>query len=259
MKVHASKNFECCICQKKFSTVVLRENHERTCGNYECPHCHYTYTSKESLSSHVRRKHNGNVSTSGLKRNRLKGVQKRQQPENPSTTSEIGIQTSQPVVAEVPVRLEETGTQHEMDEMDSRGTGVSGVITDSLVDNYCQTMSYFDDAFGCFSSGGVTSGSSTGGAMSSIETQTDLLDDLSLMSSIYNSNDRHTQTCEEILNELLVNDIETQTMWSGITADCAADLSAVSTETQTGGWFGGVNNSIQTQTMDASTSSSTQT
>lgn len=253
LKVHATKSFECCVCQKKFSTVVLRENHERTCGNYQCSHCHYSYKSKESLSSHVRRKHNGNVSTSGLKRNRLKGVQKKDSAvpsrSNSSSTNEIGVQTTDPIVA-VPEQQIHAATLTVTEEEDNR-------VTDSLVDNYCQTMTYLDEAFGCFN---ATSGSSTGGAMLSIETQTDLLDDLSLMSSIYNSNDRHTQTCEEILNELLVNDIETQTMWSGITADCATDFS-VSTETQT--LFGGVNTSIQTQTTDVlfgeTSTSSTQT
>lgn len=247
LKVHAQKSFECCVCQKKFSTVVLRENHERTCGNYQCSQCHYSYQSKESLSSHVRRKHNANVSTSGLKRNRLKGVQKKHSVVVPSqsTTNEIGVQTTDPV----PIPEEQVTTVTEEEERR---------VADSLVDNYCQTMTYLDEAFGCFN---ATSGSSTGGAMLSIETQTDLLDDLSLMSSIYNSNDRHTQTCEEILNELLVNDIETQTMWSGITADCATDFS-VSTETQTL-FGGGVNTSIQTQTTDLffgeTSTSSTQT
>lgn len=268
-KVHANKIFECCVCQKKFSTVVLRENHERTCGSYECNQCRFSYKSKEALLSHIRRKHNGNVSTSGLKRNRLKGQQRRSKVEEEtmtSSTSEVGIQTN-----EIPV---EAGTQYQ--EQESVASGVIEPSGDSLsaqfIDNYCQTMSaegYFDDAFGCFPSAGGGSGHGNlngGGAMSSIETQTDLLDDLihsseSLMSSIYNSNDRHTQTCEEILNELLVNDIETQTMWSGITADCNADL-AVSTETQTQGLFDGVYNSIQTQTMGLlfeGTSTSTQT
>lgn len=260
-KVHAAKEFKCNECQKMFSTVVLRENHERTCGHYECPHCHYTYTSKESLSSHVRRKHNGNVSASGLKRNRLKGVNKTVAQRAPAllstatTTTEIGIQTTTPPSTEqTPITAAEPLAVDEED------------VSDSLVDNFCQTISYFDDdAFGCPSTG-VGGGGGGCGAMSSIETQTDLLEDLALMSSlIYNSNDRHTQTCEEILTELLVSDIETQTMWSGITADCSTDL-FVSTETQTGGLgvLAGENNSIQTQTMEglfagATSTSSTQT
>lgn len=260
-KVHAKKVFECCVCEKKFATVVLRENHERTCGNFTCPQCGFNYKSKESLSSHIRRKHNGNVSTSGLKRNRLKGVQQ-SQPDAGSSTSEIGIQTGDVLI--IGLGNVEAGTQCEnvvRGDIEPSGDSLSA----QFIDNYCQTMNaegYFD-SFECFQSGGQSNG---GGAMSSIETQTDLLDDLiqneSLMSSIYNSNDRHTQTCEEILTELLVNDIETQTMWSGITADCNADL-AVSTETQTG-LFDMVNNSIQTQTTDVffgdrGTSTSTQT
>lgn len=226
-KVHAKKEFECCICQKNFATIVLRENHERTCGNYPCPQCHYTYKSRETLLSHVRRKHNGNVSSSGLKRNRQKGVQNKQKLSDaiPATnnTLEVGTQAN---VLEAPPQEETL--------IEERGTDTA-TYSDTQVDNYCQT-NYFDDTFGCFNPP-----STAGGTVSSIETQTDLLDDLSLMSTIYQMNDRHTQTCDEILSDLLVNDIETQTVM----------------------FPDGLNNSIQTQTVDvffgATSTSSTQT
>lgn len=266
-KVHASRSFPCCVCEKKFSTLTLRDVHERTCGNYECPDCHYKYRSREALLSHTRRKHNGNVSVSGLRRNRQKGGKQttKTTATSASSTAEIGIQTA---TADIPVTISspvdtnvEAGTQYELKEDETATNG------SEFIDTYCQTIKeerYFDDTFGsCF-------GTSGGGAMSSIETQTELLEDLiqnsdTLISSMY-ANDRHTQTCEAILSELLVNDIQTQTMWSGITADCNSDLLLVSTETQTGR-FGEENNSIHTQTtIDAflgapssSSSSSTST
>lgn len=253
-KVHASKVFQCTVCQKKFATTVLRDNHERTCGDYACPDCSYQYKSKEALLSHIRRKHNGNVSVSGLKRKRQKGVH-HLNASTVSATTEIATQTNRPtatvntetICPSVVIDNIEVGTQHD-DPMDENRGPTGDSLAAQLIDNYCQTITgYFDDTFNCFTGNGAN------GAVSSIETQTELLDDLiqnseNLMSSIY-SNDQHTQTCDAILSEMLVNDIETQTMWSGITADCNADM-LVSTETQTG-LFGGDNNSIQTQTIDA--------
>lgn len=153
----------------------------------------------------MRRKHLGNVSASGLKRNRSKGTGTR----NPKVqTDSVAVQAE----------LTTCTTTKDVEVDPDPPTG------DYLVDNYCQTLplSDFDDtttSFNCFTTAqasGAVSATAEGcyGAMSSIETQTDLFtDDLSLMSSFYNSNDRHTQTCDQILQQLLfVNDIETQTI-----------------------------------------------
>lgn len=221
-KVHAKKLYDCLKCSKKFSTIVLKENHERTCGHYQCPSCPFSYKSKESLVSHIRRNHNGG--TKGTKSKRPQVVTPLQ------STVEIGVQTASPTFLDGNVEM---ATQYE----DLNGNKREDFPNANLIDNYCQTIDvngYFEDSFGsCFNPTATTSSS---GAVSSIETQTDILEDLiqssaTLISEIY-SNDRHTQTCDEILSELLVNDM------------------LVSTETQTG-LLGDLNPSIQTQTIDA--------
>lgn len=58
-KVHNSGKFPCGNdeCSKKFSTEMLRNLHQRTCGNIFTCHCNCCFNSKEALLTHQRRKH----------------------------------------------------------------------------------------------------------------------------------------------------------------------------------------------------------
>lgn len=57
LKTHAAKNISCPKCNRKFSTEVLKMQHERACGKlFNCLECDASYTSRECLLTHCRRK-----------------------------------------------------------------------------------------------------------------------------------------------------------------------------------------------------------
>lgn len=58
-KVHNSQKFDCTNtdCDKKFSTELLRNLHQRSCGKIFTCHCNCCFNSKEALQTHQRRKH----------------------------------------------------------------------------------------------------------------------------------------------------------------------------------------------------------
>lgn len=112
------------------------------------------------------------------------------------------------------------------------------VDSSSQTQNNLNNMNYFEDSLSCF---GIDAG------LCSIETQTDLdhlfnnsSDSTNLDQILEKYSHMHTQTCEEILYEFGLTDIQTQTNLTNYN-----DL-LVSTETQTQHFLG--NSSIQTQT-----------
>lgn len=57
LKVHAAKNEKCQKCDKPFASVTLKMQHERTCGMlFKCIDCDWSYTTRECLLTHCRRK-----------------------------------------------------------------------------------------------------------------------------------------------------------------------------------------------------------
>lgn len=57
LKVHAEKNIKCAKCSKKFANETLKAQHERCCGDiFRCEDCNWTYSSREGLLTHCRRK-----------------------------------------------------------------------------------------------------------------------------------------------------------------------------------------------------------
>lgn len=57
LKVHAAKNEKCKKCDKPFGSVTLKMQHERTCGMlFKCMDCDWSYTTRECLLTHCRRK-----------------------------------------------------------------------------------------------------------------------------------------------------------------------------------------------------------
>lgn len=66
MKVHAAKVVQCAKCEKSFASSTLLQQHERSCGQkFECIDCNWSYSSRECLLTHCRRKGH---SISNLKR-----------------------------------------------------------------------------------------------------------------------------------------------------------------------------------------------
>lgn len=57
IKVHAIKTINCRYCTKLFASSTLKNGHEKSClKEYKCMDCNWTYTSRESLLTHCRRK-----------------------------------------------------------------------------------------------------------------------------------------------------------------------------------------------------------
>lgn len=57
LKVHATKDVKCTKCDKQFANETLKMQHERVCGLlFKCRDCEWTYSSRESLLTHCRRK-----------------------------------------------------------------------------------------------------------------------------------------------------------------------------------------------------------
>lgn len=57
MKVHAPKVAQCAKCEKSFGSSTLLQQHERFCGKkFECVDCDWSYSSRECLLTHCRRK-----------------------------------------------------------------------------------------------------------------------------------------------------------------------------------------------------------
>lgn len=57
LKMHAIKKFDCDQCTKKFASAALHHQHAKMCGNvFKCDVCGWTYSSRECLMTHCRRK-----------------------------------------------------------------------------------------------------------------------------------------------------------------------------------------------------------
>lgn len=61
LKVHASKKYECRLCEKKFSTETFRNIHARSCGKHFACTCGMTYNSSEAILTHTKRKGPGHT------------------------------------------------------------------------------------------------------------------------------------------------------------------------------------------------------
>lgn len=69
MKVHAPKTVLCGKCTKSFASTTLLQQHEKCCGiKFQCADCDWSYSSRECLLTHCRRKGH---SVGNLKRTNL--------------------------------------------------------------------------------------------------------------------------------------------------------------------------------------------
>lgn len=256
-KVHAEKKFDCAKCPKKFATSSLKDNHERNCGVFECPQCLWQFKAKETLTSHMRRKghtfpEEGKECVVGPKRKRQKTkAPKKKELMQSHKTSSVNVGTQTQLKSDM-LKRQQTPSQH------TEGSAEKAASHD-FIDNQSQTMlngdliALSDDSFSCFNNVD---------RVNHTETQTDVFDGIlentpgsggntmDNLDAIIYSNDMYTQTCNNIIKELLMNDIETQTMWNK-TVDRESDF--VSTETQT--TFTqclNLNSSIHTQTKASS-------
>lgn len=284
LKVHAEKIIKCYNCEKCFSNENLKANHAKLCGlKFSCNECGWEYNSKEALQTHGKRKNHkiyteiepivSKPQSILIPKPQLKILLKIEK-----TTTEQSVQTderkrtsqTQTVVKAKKLKTTsetQTFTVDTTDNFTLTFDELNGWKNNSstqtnfnlfeesdsnLIDNSSQTqnnlnnMNYFEDSLSCFGSSGFDAG------LCSIETQTDL-DHL-----FHNSSDSatnldqilekyshmHTQTCDEILSELGLTDIQTQTNLTNY------NELLVSTETQTSfsQHFLG-NSSIQTQTL----------
>lgn len=238
LKVHALKIFSCRNCDKKFATKVLMDNHAKNCGEFKCEMCSWVNKSRETLLSHMRRKkHHSNPVLMNNVADKTDSMSK------PKTFEEKGVQTSfcdEEKTEQLAVKKEvESSSSNTCIEIPNLCPET--INSGQLIDNFSQTfdnfnVNYFDDSLYSY-----MPQSTFNDRLISIETQTDVWDKLltstgsesNLVSMIY-SNDMHTQTCDQIMSELGLSNIQTQTMWDEM-ASSVSDYNDlfVSTETQT--------------------------
>lgn len=288
MKVHAKKNIPCSRCDKIFSSLAFKTAHEMICGKeFTCTECKWTYKSKEALMTHCRRKSHPYArpienceKEPKIPSIRNKFIEIAPKP-SPSETKDTAngkslviskkTQSTQttPVdnpkdknflddwnkLVTEPSRHKATTTNKSFRNLDIFDTESSTLMT---ISSYAQTdknlnnLNYVeDDSLLYFGSENFHTG------LCHIETQTeyrlfqeninestnsDQLDQL-----LYSN--MHTQTCDEILSELGLADIQTQTNWP---VTDYSDL-LVSTETQTihSTFLLGNSSSTQTQTISS--------
>lgn len=290
LKVHATKNVACKKCDRKFSTNSLKMQHERACGKlFQCMDCDLSYTSRECLLTHCRRKNHKVPAHVPERRKKLAQSMAvnhtKQVFIKPKIFTEADIKAilhnpanvknQRKVLNRKPLKTSK-GTQTELNDFDN-STKVNRItqtvstrcdIQDiskplekyknlDLTDEESNTISSHtfknlnsmsfveeDSSLSCFVN--------TNSSLCHIETQTELITRQNT-NSIDSGREMdpllchmHTQTSDEILTELGLADIETQTNWPN---DDYGEL-FVSAETQT--CFSSFimdNNSTQTQNM----------
>lgn len=299
LKVHAEKNIKCAKCIKTFANETLKVQHERCCGNiFRCLDCNWTYSSREGLLTHCRRKkhsippktasetkrdlnkvasirnltdkkqngqiqhllaptNNANDATiqsnvlmkkvqltlrtpaARIKDNFERALQKGKRRDELRKTILTKCISKPSTIAAGPKPNEKYKSLDLIDEESNSSTGNLNEANQNL-----NSLSYIGDDSNLH----YFTVSNFNAGLCHIETQTDLLpfDEANI-----NSNEMdpllchmHTQTSDDILTELGLSNIQTQTNW-----EVCNDL-FVSTETQTCFEAGLTmdNNSTQTQT-----------
>lgn len=284
-KVHAAKTIKCQHCDKLFATSTLKNVHERRClDELKCVDCGWTYSSRESLLTHCRRKNHSILKRFQHKTPKLLTILKVSPSKTRKLLNTLPKSSVAAVVAKEKVGGQKSQTtqtretkstntiaddnqQNDDQQIDDQQNGefldnwnkriqqASAIETHSAttVERNCQTIDYFDTETASqtsqtdknlnkmnyvddeTSSLNYFGGSS---ALCHIETQTELFGEPAettssqvnadnLESMLYTN--MYTQTCDEILSELGLADIQTQTNWpSGDYGEMF-----VSTETQT--------------------------
>ncbi|KAL9704824.1 hypothetical protein quinque_008342 [Culex quinquefasciatus] len=240
LKVHSEKNFVCSSCngQKAFATEALLRAHEANCGqSFCCEVCNLSYGTREALLTHAKRKNHGYealLAKKSSKRKAEKSLGKNRKAPKMETHVTIQIQTNLPT--DYTRTSQTTQTEYNAPEVANRNetaTQTIKTLNASTVDNGCQTnlqqlldldepVELVDPAVGtAFPQPLVVC----------TETQTDLIYD-----SMFPNEDRtdpmlyshmYTQTCDDIISDLGLATIETQTNWDGGPLECS------STHTQT--------------------------
>lgn len=301
MKVHAVKTLLCRKCGKSFACSALLQHHERSCGlEFQCVDCEWSYSSRECLLTHCRRKGH---SVAHLKRNHTINIkQEDQKPvvslkkyaeltskrlpssasnKTPSNFSRImtrrkdkkisqetqtaslynsnctkAISKAIGCLATIQSKSIAVGPSNASTALSKyRNLDLIDDESSTMIDNHSQTcnrnlnsLNYVEDdsSLNYFTVGNFNSG------LCHIETQTELI--ASRANGVRDSMDpmlchMHTQTSDQILTELGLSDIQTQTHWPNSTSAYNAEL-FVSAETQTSYPHLIMDNiSTQTQTM----------
>lgn len=278
LKVHAEKSIKCDNCDRCFLNENLKTNHQKLCGlKFSCNECGWEYNSKEALQTHGKRKNhkiyieNQPIVSQTTEKLILPKPEIKILIKIEKTTNDQSIQTDEQTISLPKERKRTSQTQTVVNSKKLKTTDnftfdeLNGWKNNSstqtnfnlfeesdsnLIDNSSQTqnnlnnMNYFEDSLSCFGTSGFDAG------LCSIETQTDLdhlfqnsSDSTNLDQILEKYSHMHTQTCDEILSELGLTDIQTQTNLTNY------NELLVSTETQTSfsQHFLG-NSSIQTQT-----------
>lgn len=235
LKVHSQKNFICSLCngQKSFATESLLRAHETNCGqSFCCEVCKLSYGTREALLTHAKRKNHGYEALlamkSSSKRKANKSEDKKAKAIKVDTHVTIQIQTNLPI--ECCKTSQTTQTEYNGSEVATRNEistqTINTLNATSTVDNFCQTnlqqLLALDEPELIVPSGTFPPPllpSTDGTHTVCTETQTDLIYD-----SMFPNEDRtdpmlyshmYTQTCDDIISDLGLATIETQTNWDG--------------------------------------------
>lgn len=237
LKIHSEKNFVCNSCngQKSFATESLLRAHGVNCGqSFCCEVCSLSYGTREALLTHAKRKNHGYealLAKKSVKRKAEKSLDKNHKEPKMESNVTIQIQTNLPVNCSRTTQTTQTDyNAAEVVNRNETSTQTIKTLNASTVDNFCQTnlqqlldlepVELVDPAGTTFSPLVVCT-----------ETQTDLIYD-----SMFPNEDRtdpmlyshmYTQTCDDIISDLGLATIETQTNWDGGPLECS------STHTQT--------------------------
>lgn len=281
MKVHATKIAQCTKCGKSFASSALQQQHERSCGaTFKCVDCDWSYSSRECLLTHCRRKGHsipklkraknkkspksfakyGSIiapkkepQTSSIElpskkiRTNFKRIVKKgkdqkisQETQTASLYNTNCTKISKTIDCPTTIRSKSIGTSTTPPALMASKYSNLDLIDDessTMIDNHSQTcnrnlnsLNYMEDdsSLHYFTVGNFNSG------LCHIETQTELI--ASRANGVRDMDPllchMHTQTSDEILTELGLSDIQTQTHWPDSSATYNHEL-FVSTETQT--------------------------
>lgn len=269
LKVHADKKWICEKCQKSFPSESFLIAHQRNCGEkFTCEDCQWSYTSRESLLTHCRRKNHtvpmiATPVKKVLPKRKSNMTVGKNHPISPKTIESSTFTESSAARiranfdklmlklkrqsrrvsqhTQTPTHCEPKKTNKSVDaSVQLKNVAVGSNDDDlrrlGLIDDECQQQHNLnhlnfvedDNSLNYFTVANFNVG------LCHNETQTELL----TFSESQNDASRemdpllchmHTQTCDDIMTEFGLNNIETQTNW---TENDYNDL-FVSTETQT--------------------------
>ncbi|XP_059608106.1 ATM interactor [Phlebotomus argentipes] len=228
LKVHTAKNYKCDQCRKAFSTQNFLMAHVRQCGKeFKCSECEWVFKSREALLTHARRRGHRFEEVTDVK---LPEKVKLMPKESPQKADQCVQTTSSNPTSPAAKRKFTQTTQTSAKRARSDR---SPPDSPKLTDNSSQTpelsasmMDFFDDSLSIFPG-------HFDGSQCSTETQTDRRLPYSQSSRTSGADPllchMYTQTCDEILSELGLSDVQTQTTWP----PSEFQDFLVSTETQT--------------------------